>query len=271
MKKKKDIFLYLLLIISLLGIIYSSFHIFKWNNDNKNTEEETEKIVNETIVNETEPDNNVTLINPENESKESIYWSYVKMNMIDVNIDELKQKNSDTKGWIQVNGTNINYPFVQAKDNSYYLNHSYEKKYTDAGWVFLDYRNDIDNLSKNNIIYGHARLDKTMFGTLKKVLTKDWYNNTDNHIIKLSTSEYNSLWQIFSVYSIKTESYYITTNFKNNEEFQKFIDTIKSRSKYKFNANVTADDNILTLSTCHNTNDKIVVHAKLIMKSKKQS
>ena len=273
MKKKKNynFLFYILLIISLLGIAYSSYKIFKWSEDNKNTEKETEKIVNETVVNETETDDNITLINPDNESKESIYWSYVKMNMIDVNIEELKQKNSDTKGWIQLSGTNINYPFVQANNNSYYLNHSFEKKYTDAGWIFLDYRNDINNLSKNNVIYGHARLDKTMFGTLKKVLTKDWYNNKDNHVIRLSTSEYNSLWQIFSVYSIKTESYYITTDFKDNDEFQKFIDTVKGRSKYKFDANVTTDDNILTLSTCHNTNDKIVVHAKLIVKSKKHS
>jgi sortase B len=105
-----------------------------------------------------------------------------------------------------------------------------------------------------------------MFGTLKNVLTKDWYNNSDNHVIKLSTEKENTLWQIFSVYSIKTESYYITTDFENDEEFQTFIDTVSKRSKYKFGANVTVNDTILTLSTCHKTDEKIVVHAKLIKK-----
>ncbi len=243
-----------------------------WNKDNKNTDIEVNDIINSTIIEEINESSNNTIIVGENETlqkdtkKESIYWSYIKMNLINVDFNDLKKKNKDTRGWIQVNGTNINYPFVQAKDNKYYLTHSFEKKYTDAGWIFLDYRNDINNLSKNNIIYGHARLNKTMFGTLKKVLTNDWYKNKDNHVIKLSTEKENTLWQIFSVYSIKTENYYITTNFENDEEFKTFIDTMTKRSKYKFNADVSVNDTILTLSTCHKTDEKVVVHAKLIKK-----
>lgn len=243
-----------------------------WNKDNKNTDIEVNDIINSTIVEEVNESSNNTIIVGENETlqkdtkKESIYWSYIKMNLINVDFNDLKKKNKDTRGWIQVNGTNINYPFVQAKDNKYYLTHSFEKKYTDAGWIFLDYRNDINNLSKNNIIYGHARLNKTMFGTLKKVLTNDWYKNKDNHVIKLSTEKENTLWQIFSVYSIKTENYYITTDFENDEEFKTFIDTMTKRSKYKFNADVSVNDTILTLSTCHKTDEKVVVHAKLIKK-----
>ncbi len=272
MKKKViKILLIIILIVCIITFTYSTIKIFMWNEDNKNTDKEVSSIIDNTLVEETNESENVTIIG-ENETlqkdtkKESIYWSYIKMNLINVDFNDLKKKNKDTKGWIQVNGTNINYPFVQAKDNKYYLTHSFEKKYTDAGWIFLDYRNNINNLSKNNIIYGHARLNKTMFGTLKNVLTKDWYNNSDNHVIKLSTEKENTLWQIFSVYSIKTESYYITTDFENDEEFQTFIDTVSKRSKYKFGANVTVNDTILTLSTCHKTDEKIVVHAKLIKK-----
>lgn len=49
------------------------------------------------------------------------------MNLINVDFEELKNTNQDTLGWIQVNGTNINYPFVQTNNNDYYLNHSYNK------------------------------------------------------------------------------------------------------------------------------------------------
>ena len=55
------------------------------------------------------------------------------MNLINVDFNELKKINSNTKGWIQVNGTNINYPFVQAKDNKFYLTHSFDKSYNSAG------------------------------------------------------------------------------------------------------------------------------------------
>ena len=49
----------------------------------------------------------------------------------------------------------INYPFVQTSDNDYYLNHSFNKKYNDAGWVFMDYRNNASNFDKNTILYAH--------------------------------------------------------------------------------------------------------------------
>lgn len=270
MKKKiVKILLIVLFIICLATFTYSNVKIFMWHEDNVNTDKIVEELTNNTIIEEVNESEKIEIIG-ENETlktdtkKTSIYWSYIKMNLINVNFDDLKKKNKDTRGWIQVSGTNINYPFVQAKDNKYYLTHSFEKKYTDAGWVFLDYRNDINNLSKNNIIYGHARLNKTMFGTLKNVLTKSWYKNKDNHVIKLSTEKENTLWQIFSVYSIKTETYYITTDFANDDEFQKFINTVSKRSKYKFDANVSVNDTLLTLSTCHKTDEKIVVHAKLI-------
>ena len=260
---KTNLILSILLVISASLLIYSIVNIKNWKKDNDSTEEEINSIYKTVSVDEVSDGETV---NSKNQKKESIYWSYIKMNMITVDFTDLIKQNKDTKGWIQVNGTNINYPFVQSNDNSYYLNHSFNKKKNEAGWVFLDYRNDINNLSKNNIIYAHSRLDKTMFGSLKNIFKSNWYNDTDNHIIKLSTETENTLWQVFSVYHIKTENYYITTDFKNDEEFQKFINTISSRSKLKFDATVDVNDTILTLSTCYKTDEKVVLHAKLIKK-----
>ena len=191
------------------------------------------------------------------------------MNMINVDFYDLKKTNPDVVGWLKVNGTNINYPFVQTKDNKYYLTHGFNKKYNEAGWVFLDYRNDKTN-NKNTIIYAHARNDKTMFGSLKDVLNNGWLNNTNNYVVKISTETENTLWQVFSVYHIHTSSDYLQTSFSNNTEYQEFLNMIKNRSSYTFNTNVSTTDNILTLSTCFNTvNDKLVMHAKLIKKEVK--
>ena len=191
------------------------------------------------------------------------------MNMINVDFYDLKKTNPDVVGWLKVNGTNINYPFVQTKDNKYYLTHDFNKTYNEAGWVFLDYRNDKTN-NKNTIIYAHARNDKTMFGSLKNVLSNGWLNNTNNYVVKISTETENTLWQVFSVYHIPTSSDYLQTSFSNNTEYQEFLNMIKNRSSYTFNTNVSTTDNILTLSTCFNTvNDKLVMHAKLIKKEVK--
>ena len=127
-------------------------------------------------------------------------------------LSKLENTNKDIVGWIQVNGTNINYPFVQTKDNDYYLNHSFNKDYNQAGWVFLDYRNNVNSFDKNTIIYAHSRLDKTMFGSLKNLLKSNWYENKNNHIIKLSTKNQNTLWQVFSVYHVPTTSDYLKIN-----------------------------------------------------------
>jgi len=70
---------------------------------------------------------------------------------------------------------------------------------------------------------------------------------------------------VFSVYKIEKEDYYIDTEFKNNE-FEKFINTLKKRSIKDFNIEVSTEDSMLTLSTCADSNKyRVVLHAiKLI-------
>jgi len=268
-KRKNKKWPWVLLLIVLFAIIVVCLvKIVFWLKDNKTTSEVVNDITNNTNIEEKKDDENTELVNKE-ENTTSDYWYYIKFPLIDVDINKLKEKNSDTVGWINVNNTNINYPFVQTKDNSYYLNHSFDKKYNEAGWVFLDYRNNNDLNNKNTILYAHSRLDKTMFGSLSKVLKSSWYNNKDNHIIRLSTDTENTLWQIFSVYKIPEESYYITTNFNSNKEYTKFLNTIKQRSIHNFNTNLDANDKILTLSTCYSDTERTVVHAKLIKRSPK--
>ena len=139
----------------------------------------------------------------------------------------------------------------------------------------MDYRNNlnsinkIENLDNNTILYAHARLDNVMFGSLKNILKNDWYNNKNNHIIKLSTSKYSTLWQVFSIYHLKTTNDYIRVYFKSNDDFQQFLDKIQKRSYYEFNSPVKSSDKILTLSTCYHDDERMVMHAKLIKYSKK--
>lgn len=256
----------ILFVIFFLIIIISIVKIVIWVNDNKNTSKVFDKIKAITEVEEKEDDNNTELINAE-EDKNSDYWYYVTFPLIDVDITKLKEKNSDTVGWINVNNTNINYPYVQSEDNSYYLTHSFDKSYNEAGWVFLDYRNNSSLSDKNNIIYAHSRLDKTMFGSLSKVLKSKWYSNKDNHIIRISTEYENTMWQIFSVYKIPEESYYISTSFSSDNDYEKFLNKLKDRSIYDFNTSLSKDDRIITLSTCYSDKERTVVHAKLIKRS----
>lgn len=258
-------------VFSVIVFLIAIFGIFSWYKDNEKIEKLTKEINNKVTIEEKEPEPSLTeIINPPEEDTNDVvqkndYWDYIKMDLLNVDFTELLKKNKDTVGWIKVNGTNINYPIVQSTDNNYYLKHAFDGSKNDAGWIYADYRNDMINFDKNTVIYGHGRYDTTMFGSLKNILESNWYNNKDNHIIKISTPNENTLWQVFSVYTIQAESYYLTTEFYSNEKYQTFINTLKSRSQVNFSAEVNINDKVLTLSTCKdNFGQRVVMHAKLI-------
>ena len=202
----------------------------------------------------------------------SYYYSYkkdleFKEKIAEYDFDKLKKMNSDIVGYIEVDNTNISYPVVKSSDNRYYLNHSYKKEKNNIGSIFLDYRNDLDNLSKNNIIYGHGRLDNTMFGSLNNLLDSNNLDSKESYYITLSTPKSIMTFKIFSVYTIPKEGYYIKTYFSSNKYFKEFLETIMKRSIYNFNTDVSTNDKILTLSTCKdNFGKRVVVHAKLLKK-----
>lgn len=180
------------------------------------------------------------------------------------NKENNKEFNKDIVGWLKVNNTNIDYPFVKYIDNKYYLTHNLNKEKSIAGWIFLDYRNNINLKNKNSIIYGHARKDKTMFGTLKYVLKKEWYKNKENQIININIKNKKYKYKIFSIYTIKKENYYLQTEFKEDKEYKNFLNILKGRSIYNFKVDTKKINYILTLSTCYKDDKRVVVHAKLV-------
>ena len=259
-KREKMIWSFIIAISSFVLIILIAV-LINWLLENKKTDDVLETIymvsdVKEIKTTTKSSDNVITTT--------SIYDEYENMNMLEVNFDNLKKINSDTVGWIKVNGTKINYPFVHTSDNEYYLKHTFDKTSNKKGWVFLDFRNDIENLSSNNILYAHGLVNNQMFGSLRKTIKPSWYNNKSNHIITIATPSGTKHFEIFSSYTILPESYYITTNFESNDEFKAFISTIKERSVYDYNVDVNTSDKILTLSSCYDNEKRMVLHAKLI-------
>lgn len=180
-------------------------------------------------------------------------------------IKTLKEINNEAVGWIKVNNTKIDYSVMQHDDNNYYLNHNIYKNYDSNGWIFMDYQNHKDVLDDNTILYGHNRyINGIMFGTLNKTLNKSWYENKENLIIKFDTLYGSYKFKIFSIYTIKTTSDYLTTSFDNAKDKLNFLNMIKSRSINNFNVDLNEQSKILTLSTCNNEVSRLVVHAVLL-------
>lgn len=254
--------LFVCMIISF--ILFFAYKILEKNNTSsieKNINNIKEK-VEEVIIEETEK------VEEDKTSKEaskqqyisSYYKNYSKV------YSELIKINKDTVGWITINNTKINYPVVQALDNDYYLNHAFDKTKNNIGWLYVDYRNNMDNLDKNTIIYGHSMIKSgLMFTTLEKVLDSKWYSNQNNLEISFSVKDQEIKWKIFSIYTIEKTNDYLYTNFKSSGEFLAFINLLKNRSIHNFNVELNENSKILTLSTCYkNDNNRLVVHAVML-------
>ncbi len=247
----------LVMVVAFAFFLSGSLSLNIWNKDNKKTKKLEASIIKNIKVGEIKTNKDSFL-------SEEDYDLYKDIRSLNVDFNKLNEMNADTKGWVYLTGTTVNYPFVQSNDNEYYLNHDFNKKVNQKGWVFLDFRNDINGFDKNTILYAHGLINEKMFGGMRNVFKKEWLNNQNNHIIKLSTNNHKQLWRVFSIYKIKPEEYYITTYFNNNNEYGKFVKTIKERSEYDFNVGVSTDDRILTLSSCYSKGTRMVVHAKLI-------
>lgn len=271
------------LTLSMTTYLISIFILSRWFVQNQRTKNFTNSFTTPTITEEeiiqnitneyedTPEDSteinssNVSINQNNNNNSQHPTTNKIDTNFINVNLNYYLQKNSETIGWLQINGTKINYPLVQHSNNDFYLEHDFYKRKTKNGWIFGDYRNNFEKFDNNTIIYGHNLINGTMFGTLPKLLNKNWFENKNNHYIKLSTKNTNTIWQIFSVYKITPTTDYLQTRFNSTTMYQEFLNTLKSRSKYSFDLDVNYTDKIITLSTCDNTGTKrIAIHAKLI-------
>ena len=254
----------------LVGILFfaSLFSVLSWCMEGNKTKEMHLSLLDNVLIEQVysgEIIPKTTSINNSTAEQKDMYTRYMNTPLASVDFKPVLEINPDTIGWLIVPNTNVNYPVVQTKNNDYYLKHSFDKSNNPAGWVFADFRNQFSPFSTNTVIYAHGRKDKVMFGSLTDALNPNWYKQKENQIIQFSTLENNTMWQIFSIYTIKAESYYITTDFSSQETFTKFLETMKSRSIYDFQAPVSTEDKILTLSTCYNDQgERLVIQAKLV-------
>lgn len=193
--------------------------------------------------------------------------SFFNNSEIKINFNKLKEKNSDVVGWIVVDDTQINYPIVQGDDNSYYLNHAYNKDYNMTGSIFIDYKASADFSDFNTFIYGHNTMDGTMFGELYKY--KDYNFFLEHKLFYLYTPNTNYRAKIFSVYVDDATSESYKQNFEEVSEYIDYIKLIKEKSIYDSGYEFNYDkDKIITLYSCTsntNPNDskRYFIHAVL--------
>ena len=183
----------------------------------------------------------------------------------------MRAMNPEVVGWINIPNTLISYPVMQCADNSKYLSHDSTGKKSSAGAAFLDYKNAVQPLDKNTVIYAHNMgngRQNEMFGPLLDYKSREYYE--DHRMIQFDTYlENHGWWEIFAVIQLDTyssEFNYLRQVFRNEDEFRIWLDEARRLSLYDTDVPISDDDAILTLSTCdrseYGRNGRFLVLAK---------
>ncbi len=179
----------------------------------------------------------------------------------------LYRRNSDVRGWLKFETTGddlfggaIDNPVVQRADNEFYLTHDFLGDTDKAGALYFDYRNDLsaEGENRNLIIYGHNLNSGLMFSRFNLLAKSNLQRARRLTTLTLDTLYEQRTYKVFAVMIINANAAeesvfnYIRTEF-TDESFAQFIDDVRKRSLYNFaDVDVTAEDELLTLSTCSN-------------------
>ena len=249
----------IILAISLIVIVVASVNIFLLSREYRagiNEYENLEQYV-EVVEEPIETDK------AQEELKSEVKESMIPVSL-DIDFDELKNINGDLVGWLYYAPLEISYPIVRGNDNEYYTQYTFEQEKNSSGAIFMDFLNRTDLTDCNTIIYGHNMRNGTMFGSLKKLLSDESYVEEDPYFY-IFTEDKACMYEIASIYITNEES--DTDNLIETEEDQKeYIDYILEASSWLWEKEITPQDKIVTLSTCHglHSTNRTVVHGVLI-------
>ena len=167
-------------------------------------------------------------------------------------------QNEDIKGWLKIDGTNVNFPVVQASDNEYYSRRGFDGEYDYYGTPYIDFECDVKTPSTNIIIYGHnIRNDGQMFNDLTKYKQLSFYQEypTVSFDSVYKTGTYKIIGAFITNNTAEHDNgnifhYNHFVNAETEEEFNEFIDEVRRRSIFDTPVDVKYGDELLTLSTC---------------------
>ena len=137
-----------------------------------------------------------------------------KESYLQINWDELLQRNKDVKAWIQIPNTNVNYPVLQGETNDTYIHSDIDHNELSAGSIFIASENEDPFNDFNTVIYGHNMKNGSMFNNIKSYTDQSFADEHPYIYIYLpdgTVSQYkvvvgHIISEISSLYGTKTSS-----------------------------------------------------------------
>ena len=91
--------------------------------------------------------------------------------------EELKKISGNCVAWLELDGTDMDFPIMQSGNNTDYLNKDPYGNYSLAGSIFLDFRNSPDFTDEYSLVYGHHMSAGLMFGAMDRYTEKDYFKD----------------------------------------------------------------------------------------------
>lgn len=247
-KRKYHIVSNLILILALAVFLFSGYKLYTIYSEYNKGDKEYESILNEVITIETSEGKD------EGEAETKTVFK--------VDFDKLCSINKEVVGWIRFdNPEKISYPIVQGMDNDKYLKMTVEGKKNSAGSIFMDANNAANFTDKNTFIYGHNMKNGSMFGQLRKYKNVDFYKENPYFYIYTPDGK-ETKYQVYAVCIVEDTSESYNKFYSDDATYLKYLEYIKSLSRYDTGVEVTADSQIVSLSTCTNVTEtqRLLVH-----------
>ena len=188
-----------------------------------------------------------------------------------VDFEGLRTINPDITAWVEIPGTNIDYPIVQGDDNSHYLKHDFYGNYTDLGSIYADSRqnsleSEMSELNDISIIYGHNFSGKRMFNEICNYKSERYYDDHKFGIVYTSDG-YAYKVDFFAgvVIDGSDDSALYTADFIDEDVFNAYIQNLKDNSRFQSELEIEFGDKIIALTTCsyETNNSRFVLYGKL--------
>lgn len=182
------------------------------------------------------------------EPEEEIETDLYALALSEMDLEALRQTNPDVVGWIAIPETDIFYPIVQTGDNTYYLNHTWQKTRSSVGAIFLEQYSSPELNDFNTLIYGHKMRDGSMFGVLSSYQNMDYWKEHPSVYLVDDKEVYR--YDIFAAYEVGVREIIYRLDLEERELQQEFIRFSLEHSNIDTGIVPEVSEKIVTLSTC---------------------